>query len=128
MLIVTIFSYLHNVFRFDCFIFEVVKKKKKMTLELFILHHPIWGSSNIFFKEKILKTFMGKEENVGNQHFLLFPQCFPFFKTQTSLFCFLLVFSQHTVIGSDKTKIFSPAPGLTKRIIMKHNPLSRLTE
>ena len=27
-------------------------------------------------REKTFENIMGKEENAGNQHFLLFPQCF----------------------------------------------------
>ena len=28
-------------------------------------------------KKKPFENIVGKEENAGNQHFLLFPQCFP---------------------------------------------------
>ena len=31
-------------------------------------HHP---------EKKYFENIMDKEENAGNQHFLLFPQCFP---------------------------------------------------
>ena len=37
-------------------------------------------------KNNLLKTFVGKEENAGNQHFLLFPQCFLPFPNQISVF------------------------------------------
>ena len=34
-------------------------------------------------KEKSLGNIVGKGENAGNQHFLLFPQCFLPYKRQT---------------------------------------------
>ena len=33
----------------------------------------------------LLKTFAGKGENAGNQHFLLFLQCFPLLHRRTGL-------------------------------------------
>ena len=46
----------------------------------------------IFFPQKLTtlgkKAFenMGKGENAGNQHILLFPQCFPTFPNKNFLF------------------------------------------
>ena len=37
-------------------------------------------------KMKILENNVGKGENAGNQHFLLFPQHFPLFPKQISFF------------------------------------------
>ena len=37
-----------------------------------------------------LENIVGKEENAGNQHFLLFPQCFLLFPAQISVFESLL--------------------------------------
>ena len=36
-------------------------------------------------RTKPLKNIVEKGENAGNQHFLLFPQCFLYIQTQTSL-------------------------------------------
>ena len=33
-------------------------------------------------EEKAFENIVGKEENAGNQHFLLFPQCFLSYETQ----------------------------------------------
>ena len=35
---------------------------------------------------RLLKTLFGKGENAGNQHFLLFPQCFLSYRRQTPSF------------------------------------------
>ena len=52
-------------------------------------------------KKKPLENSVGKGENAGNQHFLLFPQCFLLFPKQISifdshLFCCLQVVSVWT--------------------------------
>ena len=54
--------------------------------------------NDLFKKESLLKKIVGKGENAGNQHFLLFPQSFvPFPKQilvfQSHLFCRLLMLS-----------------------------------
>ena len=41
-------------------------------------------------KKMAFENIMGKGENAGNQHFLLFPQCFLLFPTQSSSFESLL--------------------------------------
>ena len=38
------------------------------------LYHTIPTFTTL--KKKALENAVGKEENAGNQHFLLFPQCF----------------------------------------------------
>ena len=38
------------------------------------------------FRKKTSEDIVGKGENAGNQHFLLFPQCFQPFQTQISIF------------------------------------------
>ena len=48
-------------------------------------------------KKKALENIVGKGENAGSQHFLLFPQCFIPFSKQISmldsrLFCHVQVF------------------------------------
>ena len=44
-----------------------------------ILHQTI-------LRKKALKNNEGKGENAGNQHFLLFPQCFLSYKSEKSFF------------------------------------------
>ena len=36
--------------------------------------------------ERLFENIVGKEENAGNQHFLLFPHCFLLFTKQISTF------------------------------------------
>ena len=36
--------------------------------------------------KSLLKKIVGKEENAGNQHFHLFPQCFLCYETQLKCF------------------------------------------
>ena len=50
------------------------------------LHH--YSPTLITLGKKFFENILGKGENAGNQHFLLFPQCFfePFPK-QISIFC-----------------------------------------
>ena len=48
--------------------------------------------------KKALENTVGKGENAGNQHFLLFPQCFPLYQReklsiQQHVICSLQVFS-----------------------------------
>ena len=56
-----------------------------------LLHHPNIITS---LKKKALENIVGKGENAGNQHFLLFPHCFlTYFKTEfiiLTTFIFLL--------------------------------------
>ena len=40
--------------------------------------------------KEALENIVGKGENAGNQHFLLFPQCFLLYKRQTLSFMFPL--------------------------------------
>ena len=37
-------------------------------------------------KQRAFENIVGKEENAGNQHFLLFPQCFQLYQRKKSLF------------------------------------------
>ena len=39
-----------------------------------------------FYEKKAFENIVGKAENAGHQHFLLFPQCFLLFPTQISIF------------------------------------------
>ena len=36
-------------------------------------------------KKEAFENIVGKEENAGNQHFLLFPKCFVSFQEQISI-------------------------------------------
>ena len=47
-------------------------------LYLFLTHFRLLTTLG----EKPLENIVGKEENVGNQHFLLFPQCFQPYQRQ----------------------------------------------
>ena len=44
----------------------------------FLPHNPM--------RKKAFENIVGKEENAGNQHSLLFPQCFLLCPTQISIF------------------------------------------
>ena len=46
----------------------------------------------VTMKEKPFENIVGEGENAGNQHFLLFPQCFLSFPKQISTFQFHLVY------------------------------------
>ena len=41
------------------------------------MFNPLLHNNNFdAYEEKTFKNIVGKEENAGKQHFLLFPQCF----------------------------------------------------
>ena len=50
---------------------------------------------------------MGKGENAGNQHFLLFPQCFLPFPKEISIFYITFIMSSANAFNLDKSKILS---------------------
>ena len=56
---------------------------------------------------KALENIVGKGENAGTQHFLLFPQCFLLFPTQTSMFWVTIVLSSANALNLDGFKILS---------------------
>ena len=47
---------------------------------LLILYHTIPTFN--YPKNRALENTVGKGENAGNQHFLLFPQCFPLYQRE----------------------------------------------
>ena len=49
----------------------------------------------------------GKGENAGNQHFLLFPQCFLRFPNRFFNFLYTLILSSANAFNSDQYKILS---------------------
>ena len=57
------------------------------------MHEPFPKQSLIHkvLQKKTFKNIVGKEENAGNQHFLLFPQCFLPYLRHT------LSFKQHKI-------------------------------
>ena len=59
-------------------------------------------------KKKPLENIVGKGENAGNQHFLLFPQCFPSIHPQKN-FCFSVTFilSSANAFNLDQSKNLS---------------------
>ena len=50
----------------------------------FILYHTVPNFNDP--KEDGLENTVGKGEDAGNQHFLLFPRCFPLYHREISLF------------------------------------------
>ena len=56
---------------------------------------------------KAFENIVGKGENAGNQHFLLFPQCFLTFPKQISSFELHFDLSSANAFSLDKFKIFS---------------------
>ena len=53
----------------------------------FILYHIMLNLATL--KEKAFENIVGKGENVGNQHFLLFPQCFLHSKKKFQFFIYI---------------------------------------
>ena len=80
MLVTSIFSFTHNVF--DSHLFEGHKNSELCGKEfqLFTTQSRLLTTP----RKKPAKIIVGKEENAGNQHFLLFPQCFLPFQKHTS--------------------------------------------
>ena len=70
-----------------------------------ILNHTITTFNDP--KEESVENIVGKEENAGNQHFLLFPQCFLPFPKQISIFDTHLTLSQTTNLDPSNFKDFA---------------------
>ena len=56
------------------------------------------------FKLRAFENIVGKGENAGNQHFLLFPQCFPKPIFNSS---FILILSYANAFNLDQSKMLS---------------------
>ena len=56
---------------------------------------------------KLFENIVGKGENAGNQHFLLFPRCFLPFPEQTLIFQSCLCCHLATVLNFTQSKILS---------------------
>ena len=53
------------------------------------------------------ENIVGKGENGGNQHFLLFPQCFLFYQEEKIIILTTFNMSSATAFNSDQSKILS---------------------
>ena len=58
-------------------------------------------------EEKAFENIVRKEENAGNQHFLLFPQCFLSFETQLLIFWVIFNLLTANAFSLGKPKILS---------------------
>ena len=77
-----IFSLSHNVF--ESLFFSVVKTRDCWLIfrSVFTIHFTTQSRVFKTLKKTPFENIVGKVENAGNQHFLLFPQCFlPFQRT-----------------------------------------------
>ena len=63
-------------------------------------------------KKKAYENMVGKGENTGNQHFLLFPQCFLLFPKPISSFELHFDLSSINAFNLDKAKDLSPSKEL----------------
>ena len=104
MFVSCIFSFLHNVFPtiwyksqiLVHFYFLFLQRLSILDQSRVLLFGEKLNTSCCFFttESQILMTLgkrppeniVAKGENAGNQHFLLFPQCFPSFPNQISIF------------------------------------------
>ena len=62
-------------------------------------------------KQRAFESIVGRVENAGNQHFLLFPQCFLPFPNQISNFHPPILLSANA-FNLDQSKILSTGNGL----------------
>ena len=69
-------------------------------------------------KKKAFENIVGKEENAGNKHFLLFPQCFLLFPKQISIFESELL-SSANALNLDKSEILLFGKELMNRIPLR---------
>ena len=84
LLITSSFSFSHSVFYpFRGLPTNFVKLKLSSAIS-FTLYHTILTSKDPW--KKLSENIVGKGENAGNQHFLLFPQSFLSFPRQISIF------------------------------------------
>ena len=77
------------------------------------------------WRKKPFENIVGKKENAGNQHFLLFPQCFLSYKRQLQHFEYHL--SSANVFDLGKPKILSSSKGL-KLVIVRLRVRCYLTD
>ena len=74
----------------------------KYFMQLYLYHTiPTFNTS----VKKPFENIVGKGENAGNQHFLLFPQCFLPFLLQNSFFKSHLILLSANAFNLDQSKI-----------------------
>ena len=89
MLVTSIFSFSYNVFclsqsKFQFFSYIFLSSANAFNLDQ---SKSLWFGKKLTTLEKeAVENILGKGENGGNQHFLLFPQYFQPFPTQISIF------------------------------------------
>ena len=70
-------------------------------------------------KRRAFENIEGKEENAGDQHFLLFPQCFlPFSKQTKNFFLVTFILSSANTFNLDWSKI----QWFGKEVMLPHHP------
>ena len=84
-----------------------------------LTHSHIMTPLDVSEKENIV----GKEENVGNQHFLLFPECFLLYQRQKLSFMLHLFCRMKNAFNSDKVKFLSSWSGLSQQTIHVISPI-----
>ena len=85
------------------------------TAVISLVHQNSVLCGNFTTESRLLKTqykkpfenMVRKGENAGNQHFLLFPQCFLPFPEQISIFSVAFILSSATAFNFEWSKIFS---------------------
>ena len=101
LLITSNFSFSHNVFYPIWHLFFYFECTLKCHLQFVWDQSKILSSGNgligyhtitqfrllMTVRKKPLENIVGKVENAGNQHFLLFPRCFLPFQCQISIVC-----------------------------------------
>ena len=60
-----------------------------------------------YLTKKSFENIVGKRENAGNQHFLLFSQCFLPFPKQISIFSVIFILLSANAFNLDQSKILS---------------------
>ena len=64
------------------------------------------------WRKKPFGNIVGKEETVGNQHFLFFPQCFQSYERQLLMFSVTFNLSSANAFNLGKPEILSSGKGL----------------
>ena len=67
------------------------------------------------------KNIVGKGENAGNQHSLLFPQCFLPFPYQIFYFSFTLILSSANAFNLDQSKILYLGKELSCEVLVSQS-------
>ena len=105
------FSLFPTVFS-KAFFFRVVKSRDCVEKEL-TRNHDFKTTLN----KKPFENIVGKGENAGNQHFLLFPQCFQTLPNQISNFHSHLFLGLQNAFNLDQSRILSFGNGLKDNFV-----------